>query len=538
MLNTRFVVVTGGVLSGLGKGIVTSSIALLLKNQGYKVSCIKIDPYINIDAGTMRPTEHGEVFVTDDGGETDQDMGNYERFLGEPVLKQQSITTGQVYLSVIQKERNLEYDGKCVEVIPHIPMEIERRITEVCETRDLDFCLLEVGGTVGDYQSVLFLEALREMKRRYKMVFVHVAYLPIPNNLGEMKTKPAQHSVRALQSSGIQPDFIIARSHREIDDVRKEKLSIFGNIDKEDVISAPDVKNIYEIPVIFEKQGFASRILKKFGLDYHENNTAWKLHIEKINSLDEEVKVGIVGKYFGIGDFCLEDSYLSVIESVKHASWSLGFKPKIQWINSADFEKPDADMSVLKQHDCIIVPGGFGSSGVEGKISTIRFCRENNIPFLGLCYGMQLAVIEFARNVCSMKDAHTSEIDKNTAHPVIDIMQEQKKLIKEKHFGGTMRLGSYGAHLVAGSLVRSLYGSDTVSERHRHRYEVNPKFVPELEDKGLVFSGYHPDTKLKEFIELPGHRYFVATQAHPEFKSSLLSPSPLFIGLIRGAKNG
>ena len=534
---TKFIVVTGGVISGLGKGTVTSAIAFLLKAQGYNVSAIKIDPYINVDAGTMRPTEHGEVFVTFDGGETDQDLGNYERFLDVELPKINSITTGQVYLSVIQRERNLEYEGKNVEVIPHIPQEVQRRIFEAASASQADFMTIEVGGTVGDYQSVLFLEALREMRRVYgNVVFVHVAYLPIPHNLGEMKTKPAQHSVRALNAVGIMPDFLVARAARTLDQVRREKLASLCNMQDEAIIAAPDVPSIYEVPLLFEQQGFAAMLLKKFGLSYTAGKLAqWSQFIRNIHAAKEEIAIAIVGKYFDIGDFTLEDSYVSVIESIKHACWQVGRKPKVHWIDSKIYEKDPQQTAQLAQYAAIIVPGGFGGSGVEGKILAIRYAREHDIPYLGLCYGMQLAVIEFARNVCELKDANTTEINPSTPHPVIDILAEQKQKLADKDFGGTMRLGNWKAVLESDSVISLLYGTTEVLERHRHRYEVNPKYLAMLEAKGMRFSGKSVIGELVEFMELPKHRYFVGTQAHPEFKSRPLRPHPLFVGLVKAA---
>jgi len=536
---TRYIVITGGVLSGLGKGVVTGSIGNILKSQGYSVSAIKIDPYINIDAGTMRPTEHGEVWVTYDGGETDMDLGNYERFMDVEVPKSHSITTGQVYLSVIQKERNLEYDGKCVEVTPHIPLEVRQRIKKVAKNEKSNFVLVEIGGTVGDYQSVLFLDAVRQMKLEGEDVtFVHVVYLPIPKNLGEMKSKPAQHSVRELNSIGIQPDFIVARASRPVDDIRRAKLSLFCNVPKEHIVSSPDIKNIYEVPCLFEENGFAKTLCKKLGFNYKQSISSkrWKKFMKGVRNSETEVSIGIIGKYFDIGDFALEDSYVSVIESVKHACWHNKVKPKISWIDSKDFEKNPKKVVELNRFDAIIVPGGFGSSGVEGKIEAIRFARENNIPYLGLCYGMQLAVIEFARNVCNMKGANSSEINPKTKYKVVDILDEQIEKMKKKDYGGSMRLGNYPAQLVKGTLVHKLYGKDKVVERHRHRYEINPKYINQIEKKGMVFSGKSPNRMLMEFMELKDHPYFVGTQAHPEFKSRPMRPAPLFDGLINAAK--
>jgi CTP synthase len=537
---TKYIIVTGGVISGLGKGVITASIGNILVSQGYKVSPIKIDPYINLDAGTMRPTEHGEVWVTNDGGETDQDLGNYERFMDIDISKDHNLTTGQVYLSVIQKERNLEYNGKNVEVIPHIPLEVEERIDRIAKREDADFVIIEIGGTVGDYQSVLFLEAVRQMKLKKKdIVFVHVVYLPIPGNLGEMKTKPAQHSVRELNSVGIQPDFIIARASRPLDSVRKEKLSLFCNVLEEDVFSAPDISCIYESPCMLEEQGFPQRLLERFELAYKKSKRfdEWKKFSDGVKKLKcgtgKEMKIAVVGKYFDVGDFSLEDSYISVIEAVKHAAWNSKACVKIIWIDSKDFEKNPKNIESLKKYDGIIIPGGFGSSGIEGKIAAIRYARENNIPFLGLCYGLQLAVIEYARNICGMDGANSTEIDQKTKYPVIDILPEQKKNIESGSYGATMRLGAYPAVLKEGSIVRKLYGKATVSERHRHRYEVNPDYIEKLEKAGLVFSGLSPDRKLMEYIELPKHKFFCGTQAHPEFTSRPMNPNPMFDGFIK-----
>ena len=538
MKDTKFIVITGGVLSGLGKGVVTSSIGNLLTSQGYNVSPIKIDPYINIDAGTMRPTEHGEVFVTEDGGETDQDLGNYERFMDVNVEKDHNITTGQVYRTVIERERNLEYQGKCVEVIPHIPQEVQRRIESVARADNADFVVIEIGGTIGDYQSVLFLEAVRQMKReRNHMLFVHVVYLPVPHNLGEMKTKPAQHSVRDLMQSGIQPDFLVARAEHPVDEVRKDKLALFCNVKKEEVISAPDLDLIYECPIKFEEQGFLKQVLGKFALKEKSSKQleSWKGYIDKIKNTKKKVKIGIIGKYFDIGDFSLEDSYISVIEAVKHASYAAGAIPEIVWVDSKQFEKDPSSIEKLKDFAGIIIPGGFGGSGVEGKIAAIRYVRESDIPFLGLCLGLQLAVVEYARDVCELKGAHTTEIDPKTKHPVIDILPEQKKNIEDSNYGATMRLGAWQAKLQPNTVVKKLYGKELVSERHRHRYEVNPQYISILENKGFVFSGRSLDRRLMEFGELPEHKFFVGTQAHPEFKSRPLKPHPLFKGFLKAS---
>jgi CTP synthase len=535
---SRYIFVTGGVLSGLGKGIVTASIGKLLQTQGYKVTAIKIDPYINIDAGTIRPTEHGEVFVTEDGGEIDQDLGNYERFLDINLHKDHNITTGQVYLKVITDERAGKYLGEDVEVMPHIPEEIKRRIRSTAERTKADFVMVEIGGTVGDYQNILFMEAARQMKLESdQVVYVHVVYLPIPKNIGEMKTKPAQHSIQKLMEIGIHPDFVIGRGEKPLDEPRKKTLSFTCSIPRERIFSAPDLEFIYEEPLVFADQGLDKQILGLFNLKYKQNGELkkWQEFIHQIKGLKGEAKIGIVGKYFDTGSFSLEDSYISVIEAVKHACFACGVKPGIQWINSKQFEKDPSSLESLKSLGGLIVPGGFGESGVEGKILAIKYARENNIPYLGLCYGMQLAVVEYARNVCGMKNAHTTEIKKDTPFPVIDILPEQVKHMKFSDYGATMRLGEYPAVLKKGTLVYKLYGTDKVSERHRHRYEVNPEFIGKIEDRGMVFSGNSPDRRLMEFAEIPGHKYFVGTQAHPEFKSRPLKPHPLFIGLINAA---
>ncbi|MGV8168698.1 MAG: CTP synthase [Candidatus Nanoarchaeia archaeon] len=538
--NPKWIVITGGVISTLGKGIVASSIGALLKMRGYKVTAAKIDPYINIDAGTMRPTEHGEVFVTCDGGETDQDLGNYERFLDINVKKYHNITTGQVYRDVINRERNLEYQGKCVEVIPHIPQEVTRRLKVCAETTGADFVLVEIGGTIGDYQNVLFLEALRTMRLKgAPMVFVHVVYLPTPRTAGEMKSKPAQHSSRELNAVGIQADFIVCRADKEVDEVRREKLSLFCNVHPGDVISCQDLESIYDVPLLFVSQKLDEKILQKLNIKpkpYNLEFKKWKDFINKKNSAKQSVRIGVVGKYFASGNFALEDSYISVLEAVKHACFNNAVKPDIFWISSQDFENNKRNLDVLKDCDAIIVPGGFGSSGVEGKILTIKYARENKIPLLGLCYGLQLSVIEHARNILGWKDAHTTEIDPDTSHPVVDILPEQKKNLECKDYGATMRLGDYPALIQKGTLVYKLYGNkERVVERHRHRYEVNPELVEQLQSKGLVFSGMSPDRRLVEYLERTDHPFFVGTQAHPEFTSRVLRPNPLFDGLIKAA---
>ncbi|MCI0679829.1 CTP synthase [bacterium] len=543
-LRTRkYIFVVGGVLSGVGKGVTTSSIGAILQSRGFSVTAVKIDPYINVDAGTMNPTEHGEVFVLNDGYETDQDMGNYERFLNISLPRDNYMTTGSVYLSVIEKERNLKYKGKCVEVVPHIPLEIIERIKKASEKADADITTVEVGGTVGEYQNILFLEAARmmELQNPDDVAFVMVSYLPVPGNLGEMKTKPTQYAVRTLNSTGIQPNIIVARSATPLDNIRKEKIGMFCNIAKENVISAPDVESIYDVPLNFEKDKLSDILLSSLKLKPKKptDMKEWKSFVAKTKEPRKEVNIAIVGKYFNIGDFTLTDAYISVIEAIKYSAYSLGAKPKIHWLSAEDYEGVNGKKKLagLKKYDGVLIPGGFGSRGIEGKLAAIRYVRENKIPYFGLCYGMQLAVVEYARNVLGWSDANTTEIDGKTAHPVIDIMPEQKEKMAKSDYGGTMRLGAYPAILSKGTIAREAYGKDEISERHRHRYEVNPDYIAELEKAGFVFSGKSPDGILMEIAELPhdAHPFFLGTQFHPEFHTRPLSPHPLFTEFVRAA---
>jgi CTP synthase len=535
----RFIFVVGGVMSGVGKGVATASLGRILKSKGFKVTAIKIDPYINVDAGTMNPIEHGEVFVMDDGTECDQDIGNYERFLDETLNTDNYLTTGRVYQTVINRERNLEYGGRCVEVVPDIPNEIIYRIKKAGRKNKADFILIEVGGTVGEYQNMLFLEAGRMMKLKNpkEVIFILVSYLPIPATIGEMKTKPTQTAARILNGAGIQADIILGRAKVPLDEPRKRKISIFCSVQKEDVISAPNIESIYEVPLIYEKENLGNRVLKKFGLESKKKDLRdWRKLVKRIKNAKKEVKIGIVGKYFKTGDFTLMDSYISVIEAIKHAVYSFGRKPKISWLSAEKYQRNPDSSKELKNYDGIIIPGGFGKRGIEGKIRVIEFLRKNKIPFLGLCLGMQLSVVEFARNVCGMKEANSTEFSKTTKYPVIDVMPEQKALLREKKYGATMRLGAYNCKLKEGTVSFRAYGKERyVSERHRHRYELNNVFLKRLEKKGLVIAGVNPEKNLVEIIEIKNHPFFVATQFHPEFKSSPLKPHPLFLNFIRAS---
>ena len=542
---TKYIFVVGGVISGVGKGITASSLGLILKNRGLTVTAIKIDPYINVDAGTMNPTEHGEVFVLSDGDETDQDMGNYERFLDLNLTRINYMTTGRVYKSVIDKERNLEYKGKCVEVVPHIPLEVIGRIKKASQNAKADVVIVEIGGTVGEYQNLLFLEAARMMKNEHPkdVIFVMVSYLPTPTKIGEMKTKPTQHAVRTLNASGIQPDILIARADVILDKKRKEKISFICNISTDRVISAPDVDSIYDIPINFEKEKLSDSLCDLMGLVSKKPDikawAKWKNFSKHTHNGKDTVKIAMIGKYFETGDYMLSDSYLSVIEAIKYSSYAQNRKPVISWLNSTDFEKFPAKLKDLKKYDGIILPGGFGTRGVEGNLKVVEYVRKNKIPYLGLCYGMQMMVIEYARNVLGLKDANTREVNPDSKNMVIDVMESQKEYLKNNLYGGSMRLGAYKAILRDKTLAKLSYGKKEIIERHRHRYEVSPAFVGDLEAKGLVFSGRSPDGHLMEIAELPQgngqgkHPFFLGTQFHPEFLAHPLRPHPLFTAFIK-----
>lgn len=546
-MRKKYIFIVGGVMSGVGKGIAAASIGTILKSKGFRVTALKCDPYVNVDAGTMNPTEHGEVFVTKDGDECDQDMGNYERFLDEDLTKTNYMTTGRIYQSVIQGERNLDYGGKCVQVIPHVSGEIIHRIQNAAKKCKAEIIITEIGGTVGEYENLLFLEAARMLKFKYPkdVTFVLVSYLPIPGKIGEMKTKPTQHANRQLNSCGIQADFILCRSEKPIDEKRREKLAVFCNIDPSNAISAPDVDSIYDIPVNFDDEKLGEKVLKCLGAKPRKKDlVGWRKIISEAKSATKEVKIGIVGKYFDTGDFVLSDSYISVIEAVKHACWSQNLKPNMVWISSEQYETNKSKLKELKEYDGIIIPGGFGSRGIEGKIAAAGFCRENKIPYFGLCYGMQIATIEFARNVCGLKKANSEEIDSNTSYPVIHTMPDQLKKLKEKDYGSSMRLGSYVCKLEKDTKSFKAYSEaknpvsgkpPVISERHRHRYEFNNDYRDELIKKGLVVAGTNPERGLVEIIELPNHPFFVGVQFHPEFQSRPGRPHPLFAAFIKAS---
>ncbi len=536
----KYLFIVGGVMSGVGKGTSSAALGLTLKSKGCNVTAIKIDPYVNVDAGTMNPVEHGEVFVTVDGDETDQDIGTYERYLDTNITRINYMTTGRVYQSVIERERNLEYGGKCVEVVPHVPEEIIRRIERASKEAKADITLIEVGGTVGEYQNVLFLEAARMMQVQNPddVKFAIVSYLPVPPSVGEMKTKPTQYAIRTLNSAGIRPDFVIGRSPLPMDEPRKKKIAWICGVPSEHIIGAPDAPSVYDVPQMFEDQDFAKSVLKCFKMKPRQGDLSkWNGFVKKMKAAKKEVKIGVVGKYFSTGDFVLSDVYLSVLEAIKHAAVHEGVQAKIEWLNSEAYEKdPKLLKKELSKLDGVIVPGGFGSRGIEGKIKTIEYCRKNKIPYFGLCYGMQCAVIEYARNVLKWKDANTTEIDEKTKYPVIHIQESQKENVEKGAYGGTLRLGSYPCSLKNGSVSAKLYGSDMISERHRHRYEFNNEYREDLERKGLTISGTSPDDHFVEIVEIKDHPFFMGVQFHPEFQSRPLTPHPLFRGFIKAAK--
>ncbi|MBI2623137.1 MAG: CTP synthase [Candidatus Liptonbacteria bacterium] len=545
--NKKYIFVVGGVMSSVGKGVAAASIGKILQARGCRVANLKADMYVNVDAGTIRPAEHGEVFVGEDGIEADQDLGNYERFTDQLSTRENYITTGQVYQEVIRRERNLEYHGEDVEVYPDIPKEIIRRIEGCQKKNNSEITIIEYGGTVGEYQLFPFLEAARMMKSRNPadVFVVLVSYLPTPKLLGEQKSKPTQRAVNDLHSAGLNPDFVICRAERPATPDIKRTISNVCSLPVERIISAPDVYSIYDVPVNFEKEKLSDTLLGTMGLKPKTRNLKdWTALARKIKRMDKEVVIGVVGKYFNFKS--VKDTYISVIESVNHAAWQLGRKPKILWLDSERYERDPKLVKELDKVHGIVVPGGFGGRGVEGIIRAIQYAREKKIPFFGLCYGMQLATIEFARHAAGLERANTTEIDAKTPHPVIDFMPEQRENVATKKYGGTMRLGAYPARLKPGTVAHGAYvstyklkpkASNLISERHRHRYEVNPKYIERLEKKGLVFSGISPDRRLMEIAELPRgkHPFFLGTQFHPEFKSRPLRPHPLFREFIKAA---
>ncbi|OGC35300.1 CTP synthase [candidate division WOR-1 bacterium RIFOXYB2_FULL_48_7] len=531
-MSTKYIFVTGGVVSSLGKGITAASLGRILKNRGFTVTIQKLDPYINVDPGTMNPYQHGEVYVTEDGAETDLDLGHYERFIDVNLGKSNNVTTGMVYWNVITRERRGDYLGGTVQVVPHITNEIKDRIRQVTKIEKFDIVICEIGGTVGDIEGLPFLEAIRQFRKevgRDNCVHIHVTLIPYLETTHEFKTKPTQHSVQKLREIGIQPDVIICRSREALSAELKDKISLFCDVAKEEVVGLADVSLLYEVPLVLNKEGLGDIVIKNLGLPQRHSDLAeWSQMIDEIRKANKEVTVAIVGKYIE-----LEDSYLSIVEALKHGGIPHHVKVLFKWINAEKLEEMDDIEPVFRQVQGILIPGGFGGRGIEGKIRAIRYARENGIPFLGLCLGMQCAVIEFARNVCKLKGANSSEFDPETKYPVIDFIPEQKTITEK---GGTMRLGAYPCRIKKGTLLHQAYGRDEVQERHRHRYEFNNEFRQEFEGAGMVLSGINPDADLVEVVEYPAHPWFVGTQYHPEFKSRPNRPHPLFAGFVGAAK--
>lgn len=529
-MSTKYIFVTGGVVSSLGKGITAASLGRLLKNRGLKVSIQKFDPYLNVDPGTMSPYQHGEVFVTDDGAETDLDLGHYERFIDESLSKNSNVTTGKVYWSVISKERRGDYLGGTVQVIPHITNELKDRVYRVAKEKNVDVVITEIGGTVGDIESLPFLEAIRQIKYevgRENVCFIHVTLVPYLGKAGELKTKPTQHSVKELRSIGIQPDIIVCRSEKELSMDLRNKIGLFCNIDGRSVIQNLDAENLYEVPLMLHNEGLDTLVCEKLNLDCNEiDNSAWINMVEKLKNLKENVKIALVGKYVE-----LHDAYISVVEALSHGGLNCDSNVDIKWVNAVEVNENNVE-ELLGDVDGILVPGGFGDRGVEGKIEAIRYARENKVPFLGICLGMQCAVIEYARNVLKLKDANSAELVPETAHPVIDLMPDQKD-VDEK--GGTMRLGLYACRLSKGTKALDAYGEEVIYERHRHRYEFNNEYREALTKAGLILSGTSPDKRLVEIVEIKDHPWFVAAQFHPELKSRPNNPHPLFSEFVKAS---
>ncbi|MEZ7735001.1 CTP synthase [Gemella sp. 20925_1_85] len=527
---TKYIFVTGGVVSSLGKGIVAASVGRVLKNRGLKVTLQKFDPYLNVDPGTMSPYQHGEVFVTEDGAETDLDLGHYERFIDVNLGQYSNVTAGRVYSSIIEKERRGDYLGGTVQVIPHVTNEIKSRVLLAGESSDADVVITEIGGTTGDIESLPFLEAIRQIRSdlgRENVCFIHCTLLPYIKAAGEMKTKPTQQSVKELRGLGIQPDIIVVRNELALNDELRAKISLFCDIPKQNVIESRDVSNLYQLPVNLKAQKIDDIVLNHFGLTAPEADmTEWLSLVDRVDNLKEDVRIALVGKYVE-----LHDAYISVVESLKHAGYKNNAKVKIDWIQSEDITEENVH-EYLKDADGILVPGGFGDRGVEGKITTIKYARENKVPFFGICLGMQLAAVEFARNVCGLTGAHSSELDPNTPYPIINLLADQENVVE---MGGTLRLGSYPCTLIEGSVAHKEYGEINITERHRHRYEFNNFYRERLTQKGMVLSGVSPDGKLVEIVEIPEHPWFVAGQFHPEFKSRPEKAHPLFAGFIKAS---
>jgi CTP synthase len=525
------VIITGGVLSGLGKGVTTAAVGLILKSRGVSVDVCKIDPYLNVDPGLMNPYQHGEVWVTKDGYEADLDFGHYERFLDIELGRDHNITTGKIYLEVLENERKGRYLGQTVQVIPHITDEVKRQILQIARINYPDVLLVEIGGTTGDIEGMPFLEALRQLRMesgRENVLFVHVTLVPTLDAVGEQKTKPTQHSVKELRAIGIQPDVIVCRTKSPLLPETKAKLSLFCDVGKLDVISNHDVESVYEVPLILDAQGFGDNILGKLNLREKRHDLKdWRRFIKKIKALHDEVDIAVVGKYTD-----LRDSYISIAEALKHAGYELDSAVKIKWIESIELEDDPKKVALLDDVDGILVPGGFGKRGSEGKILSIKYARENSVPYLGICFGFQLAAVEFARNVLGLKGANSIELDPKSPHQVIDILPEQKKV---KQMGGTMRLGEIYAELLEGTMAKEIYGKNNVGERHRHRFEVNPRYIEDYEKFGARFSGKSDKNRRMEILELPSHPHFIATQFHPEFKSRPQRPSPVFLSFIKAA---
>jgi CTP synthase len=528
----KFIVITGGVISGLGKGIFTASLGKLLQSKGFSVVPIKIDPYVNVDAGTMNPIEHGEVFVLDDGSEVDMDLGTYERFLGMNLRSENNITTGKIYQRVIEKEREGKYLGKTVQIIPHITDEIQQWIRKVGSDYNADIVLIEIGGTVGDIENLVFVEACRQLSLKDDVAFVHCTLIPVMSVVGEQKTKPTQQSVQKLREIGIQPQFLYCRSREPLKPKIKEKISLFCGISEDNVISGPDLDSIYKVPLMLEEQEVTRKILERLGLQPRRKDMRdWVAFVEKMEGAKRTVNIAITGKYTE-----LHDSYVSIMESLKASGGALGVRLNIRWIETTDIEnRKISAKEALKGVDGIIVPGGFGSRGTEGKIECIRHARENRIPFLGLCYGFQLATIEYARNVCGLKGANSTEINPGAIHRVIDLLPEQRKIYKK---GGTMRLGGQDVIIRKGTMASRIYGSARTRERFRHRWEFVPSYRDKIECKGFVFSGHDQSGEIMQILELKGHPFFMASQFHPEFTTSVLKPNPLFLNFLKAAAGG